>query len=133
MFQTDKIIDQLGIKEWDDEKRSAALEEAVFRIGQAVTDDLTDQQFEEYEAIVNDNHDVIDAWLDTHVPDYKDSPIYQTYVEEYNDDPEKNNPAKLFSSVAWIQENVPDFEARANRAVEEYRQELESHDANQPQ
>ena len=120
MFQTNKIIDQLGIKEWDDEKRSAALEEAVFRIGQAVTDDLTDQQFEEYEAIVNDNHDVIDAWLDTHVPDY-------------NDDPERNNPAKLFSSVAWIQENVPDFEARANRAVEEYRQELESHDANQPQ
>ena len=51
----------------------------------------------------------------------------------YNEDPENNNPAKLFSSVAWIQENVPDFEARANRAVEEYRQELESYDANQPQ
>lgn len=125
MNQEEKLIEQLGIKDWPEEKRAEALEEATFRIGEAVMDDLTDQQFEEYEAIVNDNHDVIDAWLDAHVSDYKDSPIYQAYVEEYNEDPEKNNPAKLFATVAWLQVNVPDLEARSNRAVEAYRQELQ--------
>lgn len=124
MNQDENLIEQLGIKDWSEEKRAEVLEEATFRIGEAVTEGLTDQQSEEYEAIIDDNHDVIDAWLDENVPDYKDSPIYQAYVEEYDDDPEKNNPAKLFATVAWLQVNVPDLEARANKAVEEYRQEL---------
>ena len=125
MTQEEQLIEKLGIKEWPEDKRAEALEEVTFRIGETVTDDFTDQQFEEYEAIVNDNHDVIDAWLDANVPNYKESPVYQAYVEEYDDDPEKNNPAKLFATVAWLQVNVPDLEARSDKAVEAYRQELQ--------
>lgn len=130
-MQDNDIFDQLGIQNWDDEKKNEAYEEAAFRIGEAVTSDLTDQQFEEYEAIVNDNHDVIDAWLDEQVPDYKDSPIYKAYTEEYDEDPEHNNPAKLFATTAWLQVNVPDLEDRTKRVIEEYRDEI--HGGAQPQ
>ena len=87
---------------------------------------LTEQQFNEYKAIVDDNHEVIDAWLDQNVPDYKESPVYKEIEGGYDADPEKNNPAKLFASIAWIQVNVPNVQDIIAKALDEYKQELAS-------
>lgn len=124
MYQRDDIIKQLGIQDWPEDKQNEAVEVAVVHLGAAVTDNLTEQQYNEYEAIVNDNHDVINAWLDENEPNYKDSPIYQSFEEGYDEDPEKNNPAKLFASVAWIQKNVPNVQELIATTLEAYKQEL---------
>ncbi len=124
MYQRDQIIEQLGIQSWPPEKQEEAVEIAVHRIGAAVTEQLSEQQFNEYEAIVNDNQTVIDAWLAANVPNYKDSPVYQELAAGYEEDPEKNNPAKLFASIAWIQVNVPQAQAAIDHALEAVKQEL---------
>lgn len=124
MYQRDDIIKQLGIQDWPEEKQNEAVEVAVVHLGSAVTDNLTEQQYNEYEAIVNDDKAVIDAWLDANEPNYRDSPVYQSFEEGYDEDPEKNNPAKLFASVAWIQKNVPNVQDLIAKTLEAYKQEL---------
>lgn len=124
MYQRDELIEQLGIQGWPEEKQNEAAEMAVFRIGEAITGELTEQQFNEYKAIVDDDHDVIDAWLNQNVPDYKESPLYQEFEAGYDEDPEKNNPAKLFASMVWVQVNVPHVSEVIARTLDTYKNEL---------
>jgi hypothetical protein len=124
MYQTDDIIAKLAIQDWPQDKKDEAVERATFRIGQVMTEGLNEQQFNEYEAIVNDDQVIIDAWLDQNEPEYKSSPIYQSFEEGYDEDPESNSPTKLFATVAWIQKNVPDIESLIERALNDYKQEL---------
>lgn len=126
MYQRDELIEQLGIQSWPEDRQNEAVEMAVFRIGNAITEQLTEQQFNEYGAIVDDNQDVIDAWLESNVPDYKDSPVYQEFEAGYDEDPEKNNPAKLFASMAWVQLNVPNVQDIIAQTLATYKTELAS-------
>ena len=124
MYQREELIEQLAIQDWPEDNQNEAVEMAVFRIGEAITAELSEQQFNEYKAIVDDNHDVIDGWLDQNVPDYKESPIYQEFEQGYDEDPEKNNPAKLFASMAWVQMNVPNVPEVIAQALDTYKKEL---------
>lgn len=126
MYQREQLIEQLGIQDWPEEKQNETVDLATFRIGDAVTNELSEQQFNEYNAIVDDNTDVIDAWLAHNVPDYKDSPVYKEFEEGYDEDPEKNNPAKLFASMAWVQVNVPNVQDVIARTLDEFKKELAS-------
>jgi len=118
------IVEALGIADWDAEKRESAVVEATMRIGNTLLDSLTEQQYNEYQAIINDDHAVIDAWLDQNVPDYKSNPVYQEMEQGQETDPEHNNPAKLFAGIAWVQTNVPDFQSRVAQTLSDYKQEL---------
>ncbi|MGH7218672.1 MAG: DUF5663 domain-containing protein [Candidatus Microsaccharimonas sp.] len=120
------IIDTLGIAAWSEDKREPAVIEATMRIGNALMDDLSEAQYNEYTAIVDNNQDVITAWLEKNVPDYKENPVYVSIEADYDTDPEKNDPAKIFASLAWIQLNVPDLESRIAKTLEAYKQELSS-------
>lgn len=124
MFQRDELIEQLGIENLPEDEQNEAVEVATHRVGLAVTATLSEAQFNEYQAIVDDTKEVIDAWLASNVPDYKDSVVFQQFEEGYAEDPEKNNPEKLFASVAWIQKNVPNVQELITKALEEYKQEL---------
>lgn len=124
MYQKEEIVEKLGIQDWPEDKQNETVEVAIYRIGTAVTSELSEQQLTEYEAIINDNHNVINAWLDHNVPEYRGNPLYQEFEAAYNDDPEQNNPAKLFASAMWIQVNVPNVQALITSALEAYKQEL---------
>lgn len=124
MYQREEIIEQLGIGSWPEEKQNEAAEVAVLRVGEAVTQGLNEQQLNEYQAIIDDDHNVIDAWLENNAPNYKESPVYKEIEAGYSADPEKNNPAKLFASLAWIRQNVPNAQEAMAQALEAYKQEL---------
>lgn len=124
MYNRDDIIKQLGIESLPEEKQNEIVEGATLRLGNAVMEGLTEQQFNEYQDIVNDDASVIDAWLAANVPDYKSSPVYQAFEEGYDADPEKNRPEKLFASIAWIQSNVPNVETLITDTLADYKKEL---------
>jgi hypothetical protein len=123
MYQREDLIEQLGIQDLPQDEQNEIVEVATHRIGLAVTATLTEAQFNEYRAIVDDTKEVIDAWLASNVPEYKDSVIFQQFVEGYDDDPEKNSPEKLFATIAWIQVNVPNVQELIAKALNEYKQE----------
>jgi len=124
MYDKDQIIEQLGIQNWPEENQEKAVELGIYRIGIEVSKLLSEQQFNEYSAIIDDSKDVIDGWLAANVPDYKDSPVYQGFVAAYETDSEKNSPEKLFASVAWMQANIPNLQEVISNTLATYKNEL---------
>lgn len=124
MYQREDIIEKLGIQDWSEAEQDEAVETATHRIGLAVTDELSETQFNEYQAIVNDDKAVINTWLEKNMPDYENSAVFQQFEEGVAEDPEQNDPKKLFASVAWIQLNVPNVQELIAKALEAYKQEL---------
>jgi hypothetical protein len=123
MYQDEQIIAQLNIAELPDDEKTAVINEAQVRIGETISEELTDEQLNEYQAIINGNEQVIDAWLEKNVPNYKDEAIYQSFEESYESDPEHNSPAKLFASIAWVQLTVPHIQDLVAKALERFKQE----------
>jgi hypothetical protein len=123
MYQDDQIIEQLGIAALPADERENILEEARTCIGEAISEQLSEQQVNEYEAIINDDRSVIDAWLQTNVPDYKNAAVYQSFAEGFEEDPEHNNPEKLFANLAWLQLNVPNIQELVSKGLETFKQE----------
>lgn len=103
----------------NDETR-VLFEAVAYEVGFKVLQNLTERQLGEYEAIVNADQSVINAWLDQHAIDYKTSPVYQQIEAGYENDPEKNDPVKLFAGIAWLQQNSPEYEAIAHEVVGEF-------------
>ena len=125
MLQDEQYIaKKLGIEDWDEDKKGEAVAEAMVRAGEAVLGDLSDAQNDEYTAIINDDHQVIDQWLEQNAQDYHNNPVYRSLAETVGQDPERNNPAKLFATMAWVQVNVPDAEERVQKALDAYKQEI---------
>jgi hypothetical protein len=125
MYQDEQIIQQLGIADLPDDQKEVLVSEAQVRIGEAISQQLTDEQLHEYQAIIDGDKQVIDSWLENNVANYEEAGAYQAFEEAYESDPEKNDPKKMFASLAWVQLNVPHLQEVVAQALESFRQERE--------
>jgi SNF2 family DNA or RNA helicase len=123
MYQDEQIIAQLNIEALPDDEKTEVIREAQVRIGETISEELTEEQLVEYQAIIDGNEQVIATWLEKNVPHYKDEAIYQSFEEGYESDPEHNSPAKLFASIAWIQLTVPHIQDLVAKVIESFKQE----------
>lgn len=123
MYQDEQIIEQLGINNLPGDEKEAVVNEAQLRIGEAVSEQLTDDQLNEYQAIIDGDNDVIAAWLEKNVPNYKNEAVYQSFEEGVESDPERNDPAKLFASIAWVQITVPRIQDIVAKSLDAFKQE----------
>ena len=123
MYQDEQIIEQLGINNLPSDEKEAVINEAQLRIGEAVSEQLTDDKLNEYQAIIDGDNDVIATWLEKNVPDYKNEVAYQSFEEGVESDPERNDPAKLFASIAWVQITVPHIQDIVAGALDAFKKE----------
>ncbi len=126
MSQDEQFIEKLAIGNLPKEKQDSILEELNFRVGAAMMETLSEQQQNEYEAIINADQTVIDAWLTQHLPGYKETSLYKEVAEGYEEDPEHIDPAKVVASVGWVELNVPNYQEITNKVIETYKAELAS-------
>lgn len=123
-FDTEDIVKRLGIENLSASEREEILDELDVRTGAAVAKILDDRQLREYQAIIDGNQTVIDAWLDQNLPDYKDSAVYKEVQAGFSSDPEKVPGDKVVASIAWIEKNVPNIKEIVEATLIEYKEEL---------
>ena len=123
MIQDEAILKQIGMENAPEAERLAALDQLQTFIGEAISATLSEQQLNEYQAIIDDDTEVIDAWLENNVPDYKNAALYQEFAEGFDSDPEQNSPEKLFATVAWIELNVPNRQAIVDEVIANFKPE----------
>jgi hypothetical protein len=123
MYQDEQIIEQLAIADLASDEKTAVINEAQVRIGEAVSEQLADEQLAEYQAIIDGNEQVITSWLEKNIPNYKNEAVYQSFEEGVELDPERNNPAKLYASIAWVQLTVPHIQDIVAKALDDFKQE----------
>lgn len=123
MIQDEAILKQIGMENAPEAEQRAALDQLQTFIGEAMSATLSEQQLNEYQAIIDDDTEVIDAWLESNVPDYKNAALYQEFSEGFDSDPEQNSPEKLFATVAWIELNVPNRQAIVDEVIANFKPE----------
>lgn len=114
------LIAQLGATDRSAEDQERILDEYDLRVGDAIADGLTDEQFAEFKAITYGEQGVIDAWIANFAPDYKETSLYKELVQNEGD----LHADKVYATVGWLEENVPDYESIAARVLDEYKKEL---------
>jgi hypothetical protein len=124
MSQDEQFIEKLAITNLPQEKQNEVLEELNYRVGDAITETLSEQQQNEYEAIINADKIVIDAWLNQHLPNYKETALYEELAAGYDQDPEHIDPAKVVASIGWVELNVPTIQEITNKVIEDLKSEL---------
>lgn len=123
MIQDEAILKQIGMEDAPEAEQRAALDQLQTFIGEAISATLSEQQLNEYQAIIDDDTEVIDAWLESTIPDYKNAALYQEFAEGFDSDPEQNSPEKLFATVAWIELNVPNRQAIVDEVIANFKPE----------
>ena len=121
-MQSDEyIIEQLEINALSADDQADILDQVRLSIGEAVSAQLSEAQLEEYQEIIDANNKVIQPWLAKNIPDYKKSVVYEELLEGFKTDPEKNDPDKLFASLAWIELNVPNAKEVTDNVIADYK------------
>lgn len=120
-----QLIDSLGVGNLPVETQDKVVEEAQRRIGEAMMAGLSEQQIGEYEAIVDGNQDVIDAWLEQNMPDYRDSELFKMVEADYESDPDHVPGDKVVASVGWVQKNVPNLQTVISDVLGKMREDIQ--------
>lgn len=123
MYDEETILQELHATELSESEQQELLDQVGIRVGEVIEAQLSEQQMNEYKAIVDANQDVIFAWLDQNQPEYKEHQLYKELTLGYEEDPEKIQPEKVVASIGWVEANVPNVEEIVGKVVEAFKQE----------
>lgn len=111
----DEFLANVGLAEMPADDRPAFLqviyEELELRVGTALSDDLSDAQLEEFEAIIDQAPDRVSTWIDTHAPDFESDPVYQRMRTVIAD---RETPSAIlceYTATKWLEINRPDYQS----------------------
>jgi hypothetical protein len=124
-MNTDELIVELGIEDLSTQEQQRVLDELNMRVGEAMLAGLSEDQINEYEAIINGHQDVITSWLETNDPGYADTIAYQQLAEGSDqDDPQTVHADKAYASMAWVERNNPNLGQTVARIKDELKATL---------
>lgn len=129
MFQLDdKFLQDLGLDQLPEEQRQAFLqhiyEELELRVGTQLSDGMSDDQLEEFEAIIDKDESVIANWLAAHAPDYHNEESFVRLQQATGLDPNDQNLRDEFVATKWLEVNRPDYRDVVARVLEELKREI---------
>lgn len=114
MFQLDdKFLADIGLNELPEEQKKAFLQhiydELELRVGTKLSDGMSDDQLEEFEAIIDRKDDVIRAWLSEHEPDYYNDEAFSRIQEATGLDVNDAGLRAEYTATKWLEVNRPDY------------------------
>ncbi|MFV0485127.1 MAG: DUF5663 domain-containing protein [Candidatus Saccharimonadales bacterium] len=127
MFKLDdEFLNEIGKGDMPEEEKAALLEhlqgELEERVGERISANLSDEQIEEFEKIIDGDEASIQDFLDT-LGDYKNDEIYQKFLSVGATD---GSPELLaeYVSMKWLDRNCPNYRDLAAQATSELKNEV---------
>lgn len=129
MFQLDdKFLQDLGLDTLPDNQKQAFLEQVYAsleeRVGVLLSEGLSDEQLEEFEAIIDRKADRVDAWLVAHVPNFTVDPAF-LQLQQMSSLPQNDPGLKAeFTATKWLEVNRPNYREVVAKTMEELKKEI---------
>lgn len=129
MFQLDdKFLQDLGLDQLPEEQKKAFLqhtyEELELRVGTKLSDGLSDEQLEEFEAIIDRKEEVVSAWINEHAPEYHQDEAFIRLQEVSKADPNDPNLRAEFVATKWLEVNRPDYRQVVAQVLDDLKKEI---------
>ncbi len=129
MFQLDdNFLQDLGLGNLPEAQRQAFLEQVYSslegRVGVQLSEGLSDAQLEEFESIIDRNEERVRAWLNTHVPDFQNDPIFTRLQQASRLQPGDMTLQAEYAATKWLEVNRPDYRDVVARVMQDLKQEI---------
>ena len=128
MFELDeKFFEEIGLNRMptneQEEFKKHIQEEIEVRVGERISDGMSPEKLDEFEAIIDENSDFIQNWVLMNTPDYKNDEIYQAFIAQ-NNGQESAEIMNEYAAMKWLQVNRPDFAQIIETVMNEMKGEL---------
>lgn len=129
MFQLDdQFLSDVGLDALPDEQKKPFLqhiyEELELRVGTKLSEGLSDDQLDEFEAFVEGDADKTQAWLTRYEPNYTDQPTFQALKAKAGSVVDDSRLASEYASLRWLEINRPNYRDVVAGVLEELKGEL---------
>ena len=128
MFKLDdKFLEELGLGAMPAEQKQAFLQhiysELEMRVGERLTDGMSDELLDEFGYFVDMNQDGMSKWFGENLPDYADRDDYQQ-LKASNPQAAENAVMSEYGAMKWLQLNRPDYPQVVAAVLEELKAEI---------
>ncbi|MNQ66227.1 hypothetical protein D3C85_807150 [compost metagenome] len=99
-------------------------EELELRVGTKLSEGLSDDQLEEFEAIIDRKDDAIVAWLSQHAPNYHTDETFSRLQQSTQADPNDAGLRAEYAATKWLEVNRPDYRQVVAQVLDELKKEI---------
>jgi hypothetical protein len=130
MFKLDdKFLEELGLGALPQEQKQAFLQhiysELEMRVGERLTEGMSDELLDEFGHFVDMNMDGMSKWFEENLPDYKDRDDFKQLKEANAQAPETAIMSE-YGAMKWLQLNRPDYPQVVAAVLEEIKNEIKA-------
>jgi len=129
MFQLDdQFLQDIGLASLPAEQKGPFLQHVYdqleYKVGVRLSEGMTDAQLEEFEAIIDRQPEVVDAWIVQYAPGYQADPLYGK-IQAAAELPEGDPQIKAeYAATKWLEVNRPDYRDVVAQTLDELKQEI---------
>lgn len=124
----DEFLAQLGLGDMPEEQKQSFLQhiysELEVRVGERLTEGMTDAQLDEFGYFVDKNEQGMQSWFVANLPNYRELPDYKLLTEKAGPDANETDILSEFGATQWLQKNRPDYPQIVGSTLEELKQEI---------
>lgn len=130
MFKFDEsFLEQVGLKDMPEEQKRPFLEYAQdqleVRIGEKISEGLSEAQLSEFEKLVDNDQAAVQDWL-LKLGDYKSDEVYQKLLENNGNAGENAEMLNDFVTAKWLEKNCPQYSETIRKVMGELQEEIAS-------
>ena len=124
----DNFLADVGLQGMPEEQKKAFLEQAQeeleIRVGEKMSEGMSQAQIEEFEGIMQNDQEVIRRLIMEMKQDFRQDEIYQKLLNRYGVEQGDWKILGEYLSVKWIQKNRPDYREIVKSEIERMTQEI---------
>jgi hypothetical protein len=129
MYQLDdKFLDDLGLGGLPEDQKQPFLQhiynELEMRVGTRLSEGLTDEQLDEFEAIIDHKDEVVNPWMERFAPDYQQQEAFRRLVTELNIPADSQHAKAEYAATRWLELNRPNYRQVVNETLEGLKSEI---------
>lgn len=129
----DNFLIEVGLSQLPEDQKQAFLEhtqeELEVRVGNRMSEGLTDAQIEEFEGVMENDQQVIRKVVSELGMDFRTDPIYQKLLESYGVKEGTWEIIGEYLSIKWVQKNCPNYAQIVKDVVSEMKAEIKQNSA----
>lgn len=129
MFQLDdQFLADVGLAGLPEDQKKPFLQytydQLEYKVGIRLSEGMSDEQLQEFEAIIDRKQDVITQWIATNAPDYQNEEVFQRLAQATKLPVNDAGLIAEYAATKWLEVNRPDYRDVVARTLDEIKQEI---------
>lgn len=134
MFQLDdQFLEDVGLANLPEEQKKPFLqhvyEQLEYRVGVRLSEGMSDDQLEEFEAIIDGKADTVSAWVAQHAPDYATDQLYVKIQTASGLPVGDERLLAEYTATKWLEVNRPDYRDVVSSTLATLKEEIRNDQA----